>query len=100
MAGLRKKKFGKKLTVMHKLMPESVGLARIPEVTASPKERKATDGLADIPKVILKKLEIHPVSNVDEVLKLALTRMPEPLAVVPPSEKAKPAKDGDLVTTH
>ena len=56
--------------------------------------------LADIPKVILKKLEIHPVSNVDEVLKLALVEMPEPLAVVPPTEKVKSTKDSDAVTTH
>ena len=32
--------------------------------------------LVDIPKVILKKLEIHPVATIDEVLKLALTEMP------------------------
>ena len=34
--------------------------------------------LADIPKNILRKLEIHPVSTIDEVLKIALVEMPEP----------------------
>jgi ATP-dependent Lon protease len=56
--------------------------------------------LADIPKVILKKLDIHPVSSIDEVLKLALTEMPESLPPVSPSDKVKPAKDSDAVTTH
>ena len=35
--------------------------------------------LADIPKNILRKLEIHPVSTIDEVLKIALVEMPEPI---------------------
>ncbi len=35
--------------------------------------------LADIPKNILRKLEIHPVSTIDEVLKIALVEMPEPV---------------------
>ncbi|MCW8926407.1 MAG: endopeptidase La [Xanthomonadales bacterium] len=34
--------------------------------------------LADIPKNILRKLEINPVSTIDEVLKVALVKMPEP----------------------
>jgi len=34
--------------------------------------------LVDIPKNILRKLEIHPVSAIDEVLKIALTEMPMP----------------------
>jgi len=34
--------------------------------------------LAEIPKNILRKLEIHPVSTIDEVLKVALVKMPEP----------------------
>jgi ATP-dependent Lon protease len=34
--------------------------------------------LADIPKNILRKLEIHPVSAIDEVLKIALVEMPKP----------------------
>jgi ATP-dependent Lon protease len=34
--------------------------------------------LADIPKNILRKLKIHPVSAIDEVLKIALVEMPTP----------------------
>jgi len=34
--------------------------------------------LADIPKNILRKLEIHPVSVIDEVLKIALVDVPKP----------------------
>jgi ATP-dependent Lon protease len=36
--------------------------------------------LAEIPKNILRKLEIHPVSTIDEVLKLALEKAPKPTA--------------------
>jgi ATP-dependent Lon protease len=36
--------------------------------------------LAEIPKNILRKLEIHPVSTIDEVLKLALVKAPAPAA--------------------
>jgi len=35
--------------------------------------------LADIPKNILRKLEIHTVSEIDEVLELALVELPKPL---------------------
>jgi len=35
--------------------------------------------LAEIPKNILRKLDIHPVSVIDEVLKLALVEMPKPI---------------------
>lgn len=35
--------------------------------------------LADIPKNILRKLVIHPVSEIDEVLELALVELPKPL---------------------
>jgi len=35
--------------------------------------------LADIPKNILRKLDIHPVSTIDEVLEIALVRFPKPL---------------------
>jgi ATP-dependent Lon protease len=56
--------------------------------------------LVEIPKAILKKLEIHPVSSIDEVLKLALTDMPEPLPAAIESDKAKPGKGEDVVTTH
>jgi ATP-dependent Lon protease len=56
--------------------------------------------LVDIPKVILKKLEIHPVSTIDEVLNLALTEMPEPLPAAIESKKDTQAKGEDAVTTH
>jgi len=42
--------------------------------------------LAEIPKNILRKLEIHPVEEIDEVLKIALVKMPRPL---PKSGKTK-----------
>ena len=35
--------------------------------------------LADIPKNILRKLEIHPVSIIDEVLEIALVEKPQPI---------------------
>ena len=35
--------------------------------------------LAEIPKNILRKLEIHPVSEIDEVLQIALVEQPKPL---------------------
>jgi len=56
--------------------------------------------LVEIPKVILKKLEIHAVATIDEVLKLALTDMPVPLPAAIESKKAEPAKTEDAVTTH
>jgi ATP-dependent Lon protease len=34
--------------------------------------------LAEIPKNVLRKLEIHPVSTIDEVLEIALAEMPKP----------------------
>jgi len=56
--------------------------------------------LVDIPKVILKKLKIHPVSTIDEVLELALTELPKPLPAKMKSEK-RPHKEGDNpVLTH
>jgi len=35
--------------------------------------------LADIPKNILRKLDIHPVTTIDEVLEIALVEVPKPL---------------------
>jgi ATP-dependent Lon protease len=35
--------------------------------------------LADIPKNILRKLDIHPVKSIDEVLEIALVELPKPL---------------------
>jgi ATP-dependent Lon protease len=56
--------------------------------------------LVEIPKVILKKLDIHPVSTIDEVLELALTEAPEPLPAAIESNKDTPAEGADVVTTH
>jgi predicted ATP-dependent protease len=54
----------------------------------------------DIPKAILKKLTIHPVATIDQVLELALTEMPKPL---PPKIETDPIarKEGEnAVLTH
>jgi len=56
--------------------------------------------LADIPKAVLSKLEIRPVSTIDEVLSLALTDKPKPLPK--PIEPEKPARiePESAVVTH
>jgi ATP-dependent Lon protease len=57
--------------------------------------------LADIPKAVLSKLEIQPVSSIDEVLSLALTEAPKPLptpAIEP--EKAVRGEGENVVLTH
>ena len=56
--------------------------------------------LVDIPKTILRKLEVHPVSTIDEVLELALTRMPKPLPAAIEAKKDASSNTGDGVTTH
>jgi len=56
--------------------------------------------LVDIPKVILDKLDIHPVATIDEVLKLALTEMPEPLPSAIKSKKKSGSDGSDAVITH
>jgi ATP-dependent Lon protease len=43
--------------------------------------------LADIPKNILRKLEIHPVSEIDEVLEIALVEKPQPVKETEKTEK-------------
>ena len=50
--------------------------------------------LADIPKNILRKLDIHPVTNIDEVLEIALVELPKPLpgAVGPKTSLAEVAE--------
>ncbi|MGD8358269.1 MAG: endopeptidase La [Lysobacterales bacterium] len=56
--------------------------------------------LAEIPKAILRKLEVKAVSTIDEVLKLALTENPQPLpAPIEPKKAAKTEKES-AVTTH
>jgi len=56
--------------------------------------------LAEIPKVILRKLDVHAVSTIDDVLELALTEMPKPLPAALKAKKEAPDKAGDVVTTH
>ncbi|MDE3115643.1 MAG: endopeptidase La, partial [Pseudomonadota bacterium] len=59
--------------------------------------------LADIPENVKAGLKIVPVSSVEEVLKVALTRMPEPITweepeIVPAT--ALPDGEGAAATTH
>jgi ATP-dependent Lon protease len=61
--------------------------------------------LADIPDNVKKGLEIMPVSNMEEVLKIALVRAPTPVVWEEPEEPATPSRiadDGseDAVVTH
>jgi len=56
--------------------------------------------LVEISKVVLRKLEIHPVATIDEVLGLALTEMPKPLSAVIEPKKGAEGKTEDIVTTH
>jgi ATP-dependent Lon protease len=57
--------------------------------------------LVDMPKVILKKLEVRPVSTIDEVLEYALTEKPKPLpASAIESKKPAEGEAADAVTTH
>ena len=58
--------------------------------------------LAEIPDAIKGKIEIRPVKWIDQVLELALERMPEPLREEKPAEpiaaKAADATDAAVVT--
>ena len=64
--------------------------------------------LVDIPKNIMQHMEIKPVRWIDQVLEIALTRMPEPLvadgggeeAVKPKAARKKSAKKGSPVPRH
>jgi len=56
--------------------------------------------LVDIPKVILKKLDIHPVSTIDQVLELALVEMPKPLPPTVEVKKGAKSKGSETVITH
>ncbi len=50
--------------------------------------------LAEIPKNIKGALDIRPVRWIDDVLKVALTRMPEPKPAEPTPDPAKAAGEG------
>jgi ATP-dependent Lon protease len=54
--------------------------------------------LAEIPANVKDKLDIRPVKWIDEVLAVALTRMPEPVAPPPGGDAAK--SDHDQVRAH
>jgi len=56
--------------------------------------------LVEIPKGVLGKLDIHPVSTIDQVLELALTEMPKPLPAAIPSEAASRKEPVNPVLTH
>jgi len=56
--------------------------------------------LVEIPKAILKKLTIHPVSTIDEVLQLALTEMPKPLPAKIESETIVRKEGENVALTH
>jgi ATP-dependent Lon protease len=60
--------------------------------------------LAEIPENVKAGLKIIPVSNVDEVLKVALVRQPEPISWEEPAEVVAPRavveSDADAVVTH
>ena len=56
--------------------------------------------LAEIPKNILRKLEIHPVSNVDQVLGLALEEMPKPLLAAGEADQATGSEREEQPRTH
>ena len=56
--------------------------------------------LVDIPKAILRKIEVKPVSTIDEVLELALVEMPEPLPAVVEPKPAEGEKAADSLITH
>jgi ATP-dependent Lon protease len=57
--------------------------------------------LVDIPKAILRKVDVRPVSTIDQVLELALTEMPKPLpATTIETKKPAEAESKDVMTTH
>lgn len=56
--------------------------------------------LVDIPKAVLNKLEIHPVSTIDEVLSFALTEEPKALPSTIESEKTTRPDAENTVVTH
>ena len=65
------------------------------EIVVIPAENEKD--LADIPKNILRKLDIHPVSSIDEVLEIALVKMPKPLAgAVEPNASISDVSDKEV----
>ena len=56
--------------------------------------------LVDIPKNIVRKLEIHPVAEIDEVLELALTEVPEPKLASAEAEKQSAGDTETVGRTH
>ncbi len=64
--------------------------------------------LADIPAEVLTKMEIIPASRLDDVLKIALVRMPDPIAwdvepavaVTPPEAPVEGGVAGARITAH
>ena len=56
--------------------------------------------LVEIPKAILKKLEIHPVSTIDQVLEYALTEKPKPLPAKIEPESSTRKETENTVMTH
>jgi len=56
--------------------------------------------LVELPKNIARKLDIRPVSEIDEVLELALEKMPQPLISPPDSEKTASETTETNVRTH
>ena len=56
--------------------------------------------LAEIPKNVLRKLEIHPVSTIDEVLEIALAEMPKPKTANVESKTSLPDVTEKQVRPH
>jgi ATP-dependent Lon protease len=56
--------------------------------------------LAEIPKAIMRKLEVRPVETIDQVLELALTEMPKALPTPLEPKKVEKPEAADVVTTH
>ena len=62
-------------------------------------EENAKD-LADIPEAVKNAIEIVPVARMDDVLKRALVRMPDPIEWVEPPVTNPVADDSSVVTAH
>ena len=56
--------------------------------------------LVEIPKNIVRKLDIRPVAVIEEVLKIALTRMPEPAILPAEGENAPVSEPESTARTH